>query len=120
MNDAELELTREIGRRIRTARLARGLSLNELSALTDKLYSKSRISNYEQGIRRLSVEGAQALAAALANVSPAYLLCVDSEAGLALSGDELRLLEAFRRTDTDGRRRVLDCAEIVNQVPADT
>ena len=47
MTDSEFELTREIGRRLRAARHERGLSLAELSALTDGLYSKSRISNYE-------------------------------------------------------------------------
>ncbi|WP_058553628.1 helix-turn-helix domain-containing protein [Thiohalocapsa sp. ML1] len=119
MKEAEQQLNHEIGQRLRTARMARGLSLNELSALTNKLYSKSRISNYEQGIRRLSVEGAQALAEALGNVSAAYLLCLDRESGLALNEQELRLLEAFRRTDDDGRRRVLDCADIVISVPAE-
>jgi transcriptional regulator with XRE-family HTH domain len=113
MKESELALSREIGERLRTARRARGLSLNELSALTDRLYSKSRISNYEQGLRRLSVEGAQVLARALGNVSAAYLLCLDGESGFALSADELELLETYRRTDPDGRRRVLDSAEIV-------
>jgi len=41
------------------------LSLSQLAALTDGLYSKSRISNYEQGLRRPSIEAARTLAAAL-------------------------------------------------------
>jgi transcriptional regulator with XRE-family HTH domain len=118
MTESELELNRAIGQRLRTARQARKLSLNELAGLTDGLYSKSRISNYEQGLRRLSIEGAEALSAALGNVTAAHLLCLDGEdAAAAISAEEARLLDAFRRADDDWQRRVLDCAACVEAVP---
>ncbi|WP_367268205.1 helix-turn-helix domain-containing protein [uncultured Thiohalocapsa sp.] len=50
--------------------------MKDLAERTDGAYSKSRISNYEQGLRRLSVEAAQAVGAALGNVMGAYLLCL--------------------------------------------
>lgn len=117
MTESELELTREIGRRLRAARHARGLSLAELAALTGGLYSKSRISNYEQGLRRPSVEGAQALAEALGNVSAVHLLCLEGTEPTAMSPEEMRLLDAFRRADADWQRRVLDCAQAVQLDP---
>ncbi|MBK1632846.1 hypothetical protein CKO31_19255 [Thiohalocapsa halophila] len=117
MTESELELTREIGRRLRAARHARGLSLAGLAALTDGLYGKSRISNYEQGLRRPSVEGAQALAEALGNVSAAYLLCLEGGEATAMSAEEMRLLDAFRRADADWQQRVLDCAHAVQLEP---
>ncbi len=113
MSDAKVELTRAIGLRLRAARHARKLSLSELAALTDGAYGKSRISNYEQGLRRLSVEGAHALADALGNVSAAQLLGLEERQTLAISADETRLLDAFRQADPDWQRRVLDCAHAV-------
>jgi transcriptional regulator with XRE-family HTH domain len=115
MTEAEQALNRAIGERLRAARQARGLSLSELGRLTGGQYGKSRISNYEQGLRRLGIEGALALAEALGNVSAAHLLCVEEGADEVLAADELRLLDAFRRTDEDGRRRVLDCADGVSR-----
>ena len=52
-SEAENALTREIGERLRYARHSKGLSLGQLSALTGGALSKSRISNYELGIRRI-------------------------------------------------------------------
>ncbi|GEM_PF-933960 len=113
MTDSELDLTRRIGLRLRAARHARRLSLAELATLTGDLYSKSRISNYEQGLRRLSVEGARSLAKALGNVSATHLLCLEENGDFALSADEVQLLDAFRRVDADWQRRVLACARAV-------
>ena len=117
MTDAELELTREIGQRLRAARHERGLSLAEFSALTDGLDSKSRISNYEQGLRRPSIEAARTLADALVIVSAAQLLGVEGGEDNALSPGEMRLLDAFRRVDADWRCRLLDIAEAVQLDP---
>jgi transcriptional regulator with XRE-family HTH domain len=113
ITDSERALNREIGARLRAARQARRLSLTELAALTGGLYSRSRISNYEQGIRRLSNEGAEEMAAALGNVTAAHLLCLDKDGEQMLSADEQQLVDAFRRTDDDGRRRVLGIAGCV-------
>lgn len=113
MTEAEQALNRAIGDRLRAARHARELSLSQLSELTGSAYSKSRISNYEQGIRRMSIEAAVALAEALGNVSAAQLLCLDEAAAGEQAAEELRLLAIFRGADAAGRSRVLECAEQV-------
>ncbi len=97
-------MVREIGERLRYARNSAGLSLSQLSELTGGTLSKSRISNYEQGLRNLSIEAARGLAEALGNVSPAYLMCLDDP--MNLSADETDLLKTYRATDAMGRARV--------------
>ena len=88
------DLTHGSRERFRAAREARGLGLSQLSALTDGALSKSRISNYEQGLRRLSAEPAHILALALGNVSSDYLLCGEERPGE--DHDEERLLLLYR------------------------
>jgi transcriptional regulator with XRE-family HTH domain len=105
---AEMDLTKKIGQRLRAARQSRGLSLSELSNLTGVL-SKSRISNYEQGIRRMGLEEAQQLAAALVNVTPTYLLCLEDTD--PLSNEERVLVERYRQADSRGRETILKVAE---------
>lgn len=105
---AEMDLTKKIGQRLRGARQSRGLSLSELSNLTGVL-SKSRISNYEQGIRRMGLEEAQQLAAALVNVTPTYLLCLEDTD--PLSNEERVLVERYRQADSRGRETILKVAE---------
>lgn len=104
----ERDLTKKIGQRLRAARQAQGLSLSELSSLTGTL-SKSRISNYEQGIRRMGLEQAQQLASALVSVTPTYLLCLEDSD--PLSTEERLLVERFRRADPRGRETILKVAE---------
>ena len=94
MTTDEESLTRAIGQRLRAQRQAVGISLTELCARTSDALSKSRISNYEQGIRRMGVEEARILAKALGTVTPAYLLCLDDEG--PLSPKEAELIETFR------------------------
>jgi transcriptional regulator with XRE-family HTH domain len=65
----------EIGKRIRTAREALNLSLEELSKRTGGKLSKSRIGNYEQGLRMPGPAEANTLATAL-GVDAAHLLCL--------------------------------------------
>jgi transcriptional regulator with XRE-family HTH domain len=101
-------LTKKIGQRLRAARQAQGMSLADLSGRTGSL-SKSRISNYEQGIRRMGLEEAQELALALGNVTPIYLLCLDDTD--PLSPEERYLVGRFRDTDTRGRETILRLAE---------
>ena len=98
------DLSREIGERLRYARHSKELSLGQLSELTGRALSKSRISNYEQGIRRMSIEVARGLAWALGNVSPAFLLCVDDP--LTLTADEIDLLKTYRAADAKGQAMV--------------
>lgn len=103
-------LTQRIGSRLRAERQRRGWSLSDLSARTADQLSKSRISNYEQGIRRMGLEAAHQIAAALETVSPAWLLLLDEYN--PLSDDELRLINGFRALDASGQRRLLDLAVV--------
>ncbi|WP_296898729.1 helix-turn-helix domain-containing protein [Thiohalocapsa sp.] len=96
--------------RLRAARTTLGLSLSQLADLTGGTYSKSRIGNYEQGIRRMAPAAAQALAKALGNVSAQYLLFGD-DAKEMLTAEERRLLDAYRNSDAAGRRWLIECAE---------
>lgn len=100
------ELSRQIGRRLRSERLRRGWSLNDLSVRTNGLLSKSRISNYEQGIRRMGLEAAQQLAAALETISPAWLLHLTEDP--PLEDDELHLIQRFRAMDAEHQQQLLD------------
>lgn len=72
---AAVDYKSEIGKRIRTAREALNLSLEALSKRTDGKLSKSRIGNYEQGLRMPGPAEANTLAAAL-GVDAAHLLCL--------------------------------------------
>ena len=67
----------EIGKRIRAAREKLGISLEELSRRTGGKLSKSRIGNYEQGLRMPGPLEANTLAAAL-GVDAAYLMCLQT------------------------------------------
>lgn len=104
----EMDLTKKIGMRLREARQAQGLSLAELATRITSL-SKSRISNYEQGIRRMGLEEAQELSAALGTVSATYLLCLDDRG--PLSERERELLDLFRLADARGQDTILRVAE---------
>jgi len=103
-----MTLNKKIGQRLRAARTTQKLSLSELAARTRTL-SKSRISNYEQGIRRMGIEEAQELAEALEGMTPSYLLCLDDTS--PLSPTEWALVERYRRTDERGRETILKVAE---------
>jgi len=107
-NPSSMDLTKRIGQRLRAARQAQGLSLSDLSGRTGSL-SKSRISNYEQGIRRMGLEEAQELAVALGTVTATYLLCLDDKD--PLSQDERHLVDRYRDTDSRGRETILKVAE---------
>jgi transcriptional regulator with XRE-family HTH domain len=102
--ESEHALTREIGERLRYARHSKGLSLGQISALTGGALSKSRIGNYELGIRGMSVEAARLLADALGTCTPAFLLCVEDH--LNLTADEIDLIQTYRATDAKGQALV--------------
>jgi transcriptional regulator with XRE-family HTH domain len=116
MNEDSIKLTKKIGQRLRAARNAHGYSLADLAARTNSL-SKSRISNYEQGIRRMGIEEAEELSNALDGLTPTYLLCLDDKS--PLSQDEWILVENFRKTDKRGRDTILRVVEIQGQYPED-
>lgn len=85
------------------------LSLSQLAARTGNTLSKSRISNYEQGIRRLHLEGAVTLGRSLGDVSPAYLLGLDDSD--PLSSAEHHLLAIFRESKPRGQALIVSTAE---------
>ncbi len=103
-----MELTKQIGLRLRAARKAQNLSLAALAARTSSL-SKSRISNYEQGLRRMGLEEARELAAALGTATATYLLCLEDEG--QVSERESALLELYRHADNRGKETILRIAE---------
>jgi len=103
-----MELTNKIGLRLREARKAQGLSLAALSARTSAL-SKSRISNYEQGLRRMGLEEARELASALGTVSATFLLCLEDEG--YVTERESALLDFYRQADGRGKDTILRVAE---------
>ncbi|MBK1721201.1 helix-turn-helix domain-containing protein [Thiocystis violacea] len=106
------ERSQQIGARLRAERQRHGWSLSALSARTNGLLSKSRISNYEQGIRRMGLEAAEHLAAAFETVSPAWLLLLDEEH--PLSDEEMQLVRDFRALDPQSQRQVLEMVAMID------
>lgn len=108
----------EGGRRLKAARAAVRLSLRELSERTGKVLSESRISNYEQGLRRMTPQIALMLAKIL-GVKATYLLCIDDGSGTVdekeeeLTPDETRLLKSFRAMNEKDRERALIHLEVM-------
>lgn len=74
----ELNIKKEIGKRILEARKAKGLTLKALGELAGGL-KQTRLTNWEQGVRTPGPEEIKSLAQAL-DVSPAYLMCLSDEA----------------------------------------
>jgi len=107
MTPEHQDLTSKIGLRLRTARKAQNLSLQALATMTGGILSESRISNYEQGLRRLGIEEARLISTALGTVSATYLLCLDDDEP---THQEWELLRCFRRTDDRGRATILGVA----------
>lgn len=73
----ELNIKKEIGKRILEARKAKGLTLKALGELAGGL-KQTRLTNWEQGVRTPGPEEIKLLAQAL-DVSPAYLMCLSDE-----------------------------------------
>jgi transcriptional regulator with XRE-family HTH domain len=103
-----MTLNKKIGQRLRSARMSQKLSLAELASRTRTL-SKSRISNYEQGIRRMGIEEAIELAEALDGLTPTYLLCLDDTS--PITPDEWALISRYRDTDERGREVIMRVAD---------
>jgi transcriptional regulator with XRE-family HTH domain len=111
--DSPADLTQRIGNRLREARHELKLSLSDLAERTG-CYSKSRISNYEQGLRRMGLEESMVLAAALGTVSPNWLLCLDDSPPLRV--DEAELIARYRIADEVGRAKLRDLAKSLSAV----
>lgn len=77
VNLTELNIKKEIGKRILEARKAKGLTLKALGELAGDL-KQTRLTNWEQGTRAPGPEEIKKLAKAL-DVSPAFLMCLSDE-----------------------------------------
>ena len=96
----------EAGRRIKAARTAKGLTLEDVANRIPEL-SVSRLSNWEQGRNMISVDEARKLGPTL-GVDPAYLLTLQEEPN---DNRERALLDYYRRSDDRGRTQILRVAE---------
>lgn len=92
--DEKNPLSWRIGRRVAALRHARDWSLEDLARETKDRLPKSRLSNYEQGTRRLDIEGAVILAGVF-GCSAAHILCLDDDQPI-LSALEARLIDDLR------------------------
>ena len=104
--------SKEIGRRIRAAREAKGLSLNDVATRIGT--HKTTVLRYENGeIRKVKAPIIEALALTL-SVSPHYLMCWTNDPAGADSScpseREKELLLLFRRLDSPGQQAVLEKA----------
>lgn len=77
MNLTDLNIKKEIGKRILEARKAKGLTLKALGELAGDL-KQTRLTNWEQGTRAPGPEEIKLLAKAL-DVSPAFLMCLSDD-----------------------------------------
>jgi transcriptional regulator with XRE-family HTH domain len=103
-----MEWMAEQGRRLKAARVAKGMTVEHLADMTGGDIKASRISNYEQGTRGMKPPQAIMLAKLL-DVSPAYLLTLTEDADL--SERERALLELFRKADDRGKTAITRLAE---------
>lgn len=86
----ELNIKKEIGKRILEARKAKGLTLKALGELAGGL-KQTRLTNWEQGVRTPGPEEIKLLAQAL-DVSPAYLMCLSDEVQFKEAKNPSRLI----------------------------
>jgi SOS-response transcriptional repressor LexA len=77
VNLTELNIKKEIGKRILEARKAKGFTLKALGELAGDL-KQTRLTNWEQGTRAPGPEEIKKLAKAL-DVSPAFLMCLSDD-----------------------------------------
>lgn len=114
------EWARRIGERIRELRDLKRWSLADLSRRTLVL-SKSRLSNYEQGLRLPGPEEAVLLGQALGE-APAHILCLDD--GMpALSREEATMIANLRALPESERaayfRRIASLATVYKDAVPD-
>lgn len=96
----------ESGARIKERRLAAKLKQREVCELVPGL-TVTRLSNWEKGLRMISVDEAKRLAPAI-KTTPGYLLTIDDE-----SGDQRlqMLITTYRQLDERGRTALQRVAE---------
>jgi transcriptional regulator with XRE-family HTH domain len=86
--------------RLKTARLAKGLSQKNLGILAgiDEFVASTRINRYEQGVHQASIEVVHQLAKAL-DVPPAYFYTDDEELA--------QLLFHWKKMDAEAKRNIV-------------
>lgn len=97
----------EAGRRIKAARKAAGLRLEDVFAEIPEI-SVSRLSNWEQGINMIGVEEAKKLAPLL-KVSAGHILTIDDD--VTNDPREQALVNHYRNSDERGRNQIFRVAE---------
>jgi transcriptional regulator with XRE-family HTH domain len=113
-NNSIMDEKAEMGRRIKAAREAAGLTQKELCKKVPGLRI-STLSNYEQGTREAPVSTLKQIARAL-DVSAAYILTVDDT---ILCEREKKLIAMFRQTDERGKASITSVAESQPALDAD-
>jgi transcriptional regulator with XRE-family HTH domain len=112
-------IKQEAGRRIKTARETKGLTLKDVEKLVPGI-TFNRLSNWEHGRNMIGVAEAKKLAPVL-GVTAAYLLTLDDEPA---EQRERVLLDHYRNSDARGRDHILGVAEQESQYnvepPADS
>lgn len=73
-----LSRSQQIGQRIAETRKRHGWSIQDLSEHTNGAISRSRLSNFEAGLRRPDIEVVEILADAFGDVSAAWLLTLEN------------------------------------------
>lgn len=104
-----VELRKEQGRRLKSARSDLNLTLRGVSEKTRGQISPSRLSNYEQGLRLLKSREAVVLASVL-GVNAAWLLCVE---GGEMTQEEIMLLRNWRALPENERRQYARRIEVL-------
>ncbi|HAT8585929.1 TPA: helix-turn-helix domain-containing protein [Legionella pneumophila] len=115
----ELNIKKEIGKRILEARKAKGLTLKALGELAGGL-KQTRLTNWEQGVRTPGPEEIKQLAEAL-NISPAYLMCLSDETGVkeVRSYSQLIPLLDYQHVVTSDRTLVSVSTTMLSELSSD-
>ncbi|BAQ84188.1 putative transcriptional regulator [uncultured Mediterranean phage uvMED] len=101
--------------RLQKARINAGYSLTGLSKAVDGKLIPSRISNYEQGIRAMSVEVGLLLSEAL-GISATYLLGLDhkpDDAFDSLSDDQKQLFRLLNKVQQQSQDDLLQVTRMI-------
>lgn len=96
-----MDYKREIGKRLRAERDKLDISLEELQTRLGNKLSKSRVSNYEQGLR-LPKPGEIKILADFYGVPGSYLMCLDEDGDM--NQEEMDFLRNYRRLPENERK----------------
>lgn len=106
----ELDIKKEIGRRIFEARKAKGLTQKALGDLAGNL-KQTRLTNWEQGLRTPGPEEIKQLAVAL-DVSPAFLMCLSDEKQIKAVKSHSRLIPLLDHHQACDAKKHLDAIRL--------